>query len=225
MKLQPNRNYTSDDVVQTPPKLARQLVAHFRPSGRIFEPCAGAGNFLRALRAHARTQSISASQKSAARQLSAFQHVSISAFRKAPPSVFWSEIQRGRDFFDWTDPVDWIVTNPPWSQVRRFLQHAMTLADHIVFLMTINHVWTKARLRDIRDAGFGLREIVLIDMPRTFPQSGFQLGAIYIARGWKGNVRLSDLSASRYAVRAGEPRAQSPEPGSGDRRRRVVAAR
>ena len=37
----------------------------------------------------------------------------------------------------------------------------MGLSENVVFLLTINHVWTKARLRDIRAAGFGLREIVL----------------------------------------------------------------
>ena len=42
--------------------------------------------------------------------------------------------------------MDWIITNPPWSQIRRFLQHALSLADHVVFLFTINHLWTRARL-------------------------------------------------------------------------------
>jgi hypothetical protein len=107
--------------------------------------------------------------------------------------VFWCEIKQGRDFFAWTERVDWIMTNPPWSQIRRFLQQAMSVADQIVFLMTINHVWTKARLRDIRAAGFGLREIVLVDMPPTFPQSGFQLGAVYLSRGWTGAIKLSEL--------------------------------
>jgi len=112
----------------------------------------------------------------------------------AASTVAWTEIQRGRDFFDWTERVDWIITNPPWSQVRRFLQHAMKVADNIVFLMTINHVWTKARLRDIHTAGFGIKEILLVDMPRSFPQSGFQLGAIHIARGWRGRVQLGALA-------------------------------
>jgi hypothetical protein len=106
----------------------------------------------------------------------------------------WTEIKRGRDFFAWTEPVDWIITNPPWSQIRNFLHHAMTLADHVVFLLTINHLWTKARLRDVREAGFGLREIVLVAMPASFPQSGFQLGAVHLARGHRGPIALTDFS-------------------------------
>lgn len=157
--MQPNRNYRSDDVVQTPPELARQLVDHFAPSGRILEPCRGEGNFYRAL----------------------------------PAGTLWCEIKEGRDFFAWGETVDWIITNPPWRQIRPFLGHAMRVADNVVFLMTVNHLWTKARLRDVRQAGFGIRQIVLVDMPPNFPQSGFQLGAIHLARGWKGDIRFTDL--------------------------------
>jgi hypothetical protein len=52
--------------------------------------------------------------------------------------------------------------------------------------MTINHVWTKARLRIAREHGFGLRALVLVDTPRSFPQSGFQLGVVHYQRGWSG---------------------------------------
>ena len=163
MRSQPNRNYRSDDVVQTPPEMAARLVAHFAPSGRILEPCRGEGNFLRAL----------------------------------PAGTEWCEISAGRDFFAWREKVDWIVTNPPWSQIRAFLGHAMTVADNVVFLVTVNHLWTKARLRDVRQAGFGIRQIVLVEMPESFPQSGFQLGAIHLARGWTGDIRLVDLQRPR----------------------------
>lgn len=191
MRLQPNRSYTSDDVVQTPLKLARQLVAHFNPSGRILEPCKGKGNLLRALKEHVST--VARGQLTVdGKQTTAHGARSTVHRRRASP-VAWCEIQQGRDFFAWTEKVDWIVTNPPWSQIRRFLQHAMSVADNVVFLMTINHVWTKARLRDIREAGFGLKGIVLVDMPPTFPQSGFQLGAVHVARGWRGAVQLGEL--------------------------------
>jgi len=159
MRYQPNRDYVSDDVVQTPLEMARRIVTHFGPRGRILEPCRGAGNFL-----------------------------------KCMEGADWCEIQEGRDFFEWEAPVDWIVTNPPWSQVRPFLNHAMEVAENIVFLMTVNHVWTKARLRDVRERSYGIREIALVEMPPEFPQSGFQLGAIHYKRGWEGDIAFSDLS-------------------------------
>lgn len=177
MRCQPNRDYVSNDDVQTPIELAEQLVAHFKPQGRILEPCRGDGNFTRILR-----------------------------------FADWCEIKEGRDFMAWNTKVDWIVTNPPWSEIRRFLGHAMEVADHVVFLLTINHVWTKARVRDIREAGFGIKEIVLVDMPISFPQSGFQLGAVYIARGWVGPITLSDLTAKSRPKRAAKNTDQSAFP-------------
>ena len=162
MKSQPNRNYISNDDVQTPVHLAERIVRHFKPRGKILEPCCGEGRFLSFM-----------------------------------PGASWCEIQKGRDFLRWRKPVDWIVTNPPWSQIRVFLKHAMTVADNVVFLMTVNHVWTKARIRDVQEAGFQLKEICLVEMPPEFPQSGFQLGAVHLARGWKGLVRLSDISLER----------------------------
>ena len=160
MRLQPNRDYVSNDEVQTPLDLAERLVKHFKPSGRILEPCRGDGHFLRFL----------------------------------PKGTEWCEINDGRDFLQWNQPVDWIITNPPWSKIRAFLAHAMSLSTDVVFLLTINHVWTKARIRDIRQAGFGIKEIVLVEMPQSFPQSGFQLGAVHVSKGWTGPIGFTDLS-------------------------------
>lgn len=100
----------------------------------------------------------------------------------------WCEITKGKDFFEYTKKVDYIFTNPPWSKIRVFLQHSMEIADNIYFLFTINHLWTKARLRDIKNAGFGVVEICLFDTPKTFPQSGFQVGMIHIKRGYNQNI-------------------------------------
>ncbi len=207
MKSQPNRDYLSNDDVQTPPALTRRLVAHFHPTGHLLEPCCGEGNFLRALRAHARAATATPSQPiptgpkkpptpGIKPALQNFRSHSRAFAGQKISRVSWSEIKRGRDFFAWTQPVDWIITNPPWSEIRRFLQHAMTVADHVVFLVTINHLWTKARVRDIREAGFGIREIVLVDMPKSFPQSGFQLGAVYLSRGRQAVVTLTDWTAT-----------------------------
>jgi hypothetical protein len=81
----------------------------------------------------------------------------------------WYVIWAGCDFFAWDQPIDRTVTNPPWSQVWRLLYHDMGLSDHVVFLLTNNHMWTEARLREIRTARFGLRKILLVDMPWALP--------------------------------------------------------
>jgi hypothetical protein len=112
--------------------------------------------------------------------------------------VRWCEIDRGRDFFAWTQPVDWIISNPPWSQFRAALDHALTLADHVVFLVTVNHWWTRARVRSVRDAGFGYRDLLLIDTPVTFNATGFQLGAMHVERGYRGRLSIRELPTASF---------------------------
>jgi hypothetical protein len=107
-----------------------------------------------------------------------------------PSDECWCEIKRGRDFLTWQGRADWIITNPPWSQIRSFLQKSFVVADHVAFLMTVNHAWTRARLRDAQEAGFGLRKIILVDTPRSFPPSGFQLGMVVYARNYGGSLDL-----------------------------------
>ncbi len=107
----------------------------------------------------------------------------------------WCEITEGRDFLTYdfgSARYDWVVTNPPWSKIRPFLARSMELADNVVFLCLVNAFWMKARLRDMKAAGFGIREILLIDTPpKPWTQTGFQLGAVHVQRGHKGDIKLS----------------------------------
>ncbi len=73
------------DVVLTKPRIAEMIVKHFKPSGRVLDPCRGPG-----------------------------------AFWKHMPGAEWCEIEEGRDFLEWTQPMDWIVSNPPYSNFWDF---------------------------------------------------------------------------------------------------------
>ena len=97
-----------------------------------------------------------------------------------PKDTLWCEIDKGKDFFEFNKKVDWIITNPPWSEIKPFLEHSLELANNIVFLITVNHLYTKARIRLIKEHNFEIKEIYLLETPKEFPQSGFQLGAIYL---------------------------------------------
>jgi len=158
-------NTKREDCVQTPVELAKQIVEHFKPHGKILEPCKGNGNFLSVL----------------------------------PENTSWCEILEGRDFFNYNGRVDWIITNPPYSKMRKFMQKSMEVADNIVFLTTINHLWLKARIRDIENANFGIKEILLCDTPTSFPQSGFQIGCFYLKRNYTGNITLTKLKETKKA--------------------------
>src|SRR5690606_673304 len=75
------------------------------------------------------------------------------------------EIDEGRDFFEYTKKVDWIITNPPWSLMRDFLRHAMTISDNVIFLVTTNHAFTKARVREASEKRFGISQILHVPTP------------------------------------------------------------
>lgn len=140
-----------DDKIYTPDSLAKKIVNYYNPFGKkCLEPCKGGGAFLRA-----------------------FQDIGI--------NPFWCEIDEGNDFFQFNEKVDWIITNFPWSLHRECIKHSMQISDNIVTLVTLNHILAlKARLRDIRENGFYIREVITMPTPKEFPASGFQLGTIYL---------------------------------------------
>ena len=154
------------DLVMTPDVLAHKIVSHFSPliQGSVLEPASGEGAFLRAFRAH------------------------------NIKNVVSLELSKGTDFFAYNQKVDWIITNPPWSKARDFAIHSYTLTDNLVFLINTGHfLGFKARLRDMHKAGFGVKEVVFYDTPEKetgWPQSGFQLGALYFKRGWAGPTQF-----------------------------------
>ena len=115
-------------------------------------------------------------------------------FNNFPPcKKLKCELSEGTNFLLFNERVDWIITNPPWSRMREFLTHGMQIADNIVYLSILNHFTTKARLRDIREARFGIKELYGVDTPKTddWPQSGFQLVAAHLRRNYDGPIFLS----------------------------------
>lgn len=111
-------------------------------------------------------------------------------FLKVLPQADWCEIEQGRNFLKTRGHWDWIITNPPYSQYRVFLNKSMEVADNIVFLQLINATFYKARLRDMFNHGFGIKGIWLVETPSEFPQFGFQMGCVYYKRGWIGNIEF-----------------------------------
>jgi len=166
-------NTKREDCVMTPQDLANALVEHFKPHGKVLEPCKGTGNFIRAIEGYG-------------------QNV----------SILWCEITEGKDFFNFKDKVDWIITNPPYSKMRKFIQQSMKVSDNIVFLTTINHLWLKARIRDIEKEGFGIKEIVIFETPDSFPQSGFQIGAFYLKKDYIGDIKFKRLEVKQEAMQS-----------------------
>ena len=113
------------------------------------------------------------------------------AFLEFLPGADWCEIQEGVDFFDYKKSPDWIVTNPPWSKIRQFIDHAIKIdTKNIVFLININALTTRSRINLIYNNGYGVKEFMCLDNPKegNWPQTGFQLAAIHIQKGYTGGT-------------------------------------
>ena len=114
-------------------------------------------------------------------------------YRNLPEPKDWCEIEQGKDFFDYTTKVDWVMTNPPWSLMRKFLNHSYKISDNVCFLIPVYHLFTKARLRDMEAAEFRIKEICVFDTPKNFPQLGFAIAMCHLQRSWKGDIIFSKL--------------------------------
>ena len=99
-----------------------------------------------------------------------------------PAFTDWCEVRSGRDFFDWDGHADWIITNPPYSILAQFTEHAMRHSDNIVFgpvKMDALGSGVK-RWRMPTELGFHLREAVILPrLPPPMPQTGFQYFAFH----------------------------------------------
>ena len=127
-------------------------------------------------------------------------------FMEFLPDADWCEITEGRDFFDWSEKVDWVVGNPPYSKTRRWFNHSFTVADQLLYLVPLRNIFSGfGFIREIRSFG-GFREIRLYGTGGSigFPM-GNAVGAFHIERGFRGPMLWSAAVAPPSTkTRAGE---------------------
>lgn len=104
----------------------------------------------------------------------------------------WCEIADGRDFFEYRARVDWIVSNPPYSIFSRWLDHSLSLADNIVYLIPVNKLLSSLqKLHKVYTYG-GIAHIRYYGTGRAagFP-FGFPVGAVHLKKGYSGPMEIS----------------------------------
>lgn len=105
-----------------------------------------------------------------------------------PRGTDWCEIVDGRNFYDYNKKVDWIVTNPPYSDFNRFLEHSFALADNVVLLVPVAKMFkSMGTLKQILAYGNIVWCYLLPASQAGFP-FGFPCGVYYIKRGYKGKT-------------------------------------
>ena len=117
-------------------------------------------------------------------------------FDLLPAGSEWCEIERGRDFYQWNDPVDWAVSNPPYSHYSAWLRHSMRVAKNIVYLMPVYKVFASGKfLEELFDWG----GIFHIRRYGTGTQWGFPFGhalaAVHYQAGYLGATSWSKFGS------------------------------
>ena len=110
-----------------------------------------------------------------------------------PENTEWCEIVDGRNFYDYTKKVDWIVTNPPYSDFNRFLEHSFNLAENVVLLVPVAKLFkSMGTLKSIFDYG-GFVSIHILPASKAGFPFGFPCAVYYLKRAYKEQTKIELL--------------------------------
>lgn len=111
--------------------------------------------------------------------------------KRLPGDAEWCELREGRDFFNHTEHVDWIVGNPPYSIFRDFLAHSYNIADNILYIVPTNKIFQSFKIMDMIDRNGGIHTMLVYGGGQNvgFP-FGFSVGAFYFKKGYVGASKI-----------------------------------
>lgn len=110
-----------------------------------------------------------------------------------PQNTEWCEIADGKNYYDYNEKVDWIVTNPMYSDFNRFLDHSFELSDNIVILVPVAKMFkSMGTLNKIFNYG-GFVEIHTLPSSKAGFPFGFPSAVYYIKKGYKGDTKIKML--------------------------------
>lgn len=105
----------------------------------------------------------------------------------------WSEIKENEDFFDWRYPVDWIISNPPYSKYTEVMQHSYEIAENICYLVPLSKVVSSMqRIRELNRWGGIIKMWILPSSMCGFP-FGFPACFFWARKGYKGSIEVEVL--------------------------------
>jgi hypothetical protein len=113
--------------------------------------------------------------------------------RHLPSNTQWCEITEGRNFYDYNEKVDWIVTNPPYSDFNRFLIHSFELANNVVLLVPLSKMFkSMGTVKQVLEYG-GICSIHCLPASKAGFPFGFPCGVFHIKKNYKGSTTISLL--------------------------------
>jgi hypothetical protein len=117
----------------------------------------------------------------------------------------WCEITEGKDFFEYDKNVDWIITNPPYSLIRKFFLHSMEISDNIVFLIPIHKMFMAMGLVIEIEKYGGIKEIRWYGTGSKlkFPM-GNGIGAVHLKKNYSGPMYQSFHEKAKTITKRGK---------------------
>lgn len=101
---------------------------------------------------------------------------------------YWTEIEEGKDFFDFKDKVDWIISNPPYSIYVNVMKHSFEIAKNIVYLIPLTKLTASfGRITDVDNFG-GIRKLWIFPASKANFPFGFPACFVWMQKGYKGNI-------------------------------------
>jgi len=121
--------------------------------------------------------------------------------KNLPKNTKWCEIEKGVDFFSFSEHVDWIVTNPPFLDLTKIMEHAFDISDNTVFLLPLSKIYSSMpRLKLTRDIA-GIKEHLILGTGRDIGfDIGFPFSATLFEKGYKGAAKHTWKSLSDGGV-------------------------
>jgi hypothetical protein len=110
-----------------------------------------------------------------------------------PAGTLWSEITEGRNLYDFVCKVDWIVTNPPYSDFNRFLDHCFSLADNIVIIVPQSKMFKSVGTMNKIYAYGGIVSFHYMPGSKAGFPFGFPVAICYIKRGYRNGAIIEPL--------------------------------
>jgi hypothetical protein len=89
----------------------------------------------------------------------------------------FTEIAMGKDFFEFKDEVDMIVSNPPYSMIDKVLEHSVSLKPRVISYLIGQGNLTTRRIENMNKHGYGLAKL---RMTKVFKWYGMSYIVVFV---------------------------------------------
>ena len=103
----------------------------------------------------------------------------------------WSEILDNKDFFEFDEPVNIIVSNPPYSFIDDILTKSVALNPRIISYLIGQGNLTARRIEYMNNNGYGLHKLRMLKVHKWY-------GMSYIVVFEKGKDNVVDIDRKYY---------------------------